>query len=235
MVYLCEEVESNEPLSVKEGTIYIPKDLIDAERSFKYIHGKRLSFIVSVSEREFKTDAELEEFESEKCLDIKHAVESVDDFSGDTVSVVADAIDTISPEEYYVALEKCRNKAIDNKNSAIQQRMHNEYVTEQVLRGKIKEYDRLIALYDLHNKEYAATIKKIRSIEQEAENYYASNAKVRTDVTRVIKAIASGKTNPEMLKSLGTEPGDIYEALKNMSDEQLDELIAANSSNDDED
>ena len=148
-IYIGLVVDSLEPYSYTEEKVFIPKSLIDFNKSEEYIKVSKISFNIYPIVRKFSTEIDRDEFITKTKSELLNRVKSLIEFSNLDTEVESDYSDLYITKEEYDVLDAAREsvyktfrkRMIEIDNAArIKEANYNTKLAE--LDSKIKEYEK---------------------------------------------------------------------------------------------
>ena len=148
-IYIGLVVDSLEPYSYTEEKVFIPKSLIDFNKSEEYIKVSKISFNIYPIVRKFSTEIDRDEYIAKTKSELLNRIKSLIEFSNLDTEVESDYSDLYVTKEEYDVLDTARESVykayqkrmfeFDNA-TRIKEANYNAKLTE--LDSKIKEYER---------------------------------------------------------------------------------------------
>ena len=148
-IYIGLVVDSLEPYSYTEEKVFIPKSLIDFNKSEEYIKVSKISFNIYPRVRKFSTELDRDEYIAKTKSELLNRIKSLIEFSNLDTEVESDYSDLYITKEEYDVLDAAREsvyktfrkRMIEIDNAArIKEANYNTKLAE--LDSKIKEYEK---------------------------------------------------------------------------------------------
>lgn len=148
-IYIGLVVDSLEPYSYTEEKVFIPKSLIDFNKSEEYIKVSKISFNIYPIVRKFSTEIDRDEYIAKTKSELLNRIKSLIEFSNLDTEVESNYSDLYITKEEYDVLDAARESAyktfrkrmIEIDNAArIKEANYNTKLAE--LDSKIKEYEK---------------------------------------------------------------------------------------------
>ena len=148
-IYIGLVVDSLEPYSYTEEKVFIPKSLIDFNKSEEYIKVSKISFNIYPIVRKFSTEIDRDEYIAKTKSELLNRIKSLIEFSNLDTEVESDYSDLYITKEEYDVLDAAREsvyktfrkRMIELDNAArIKEANYNTKLAE--LDSKIKEYEK---------------------------------------------------------------------------------------------
>ena len=148
-IYIGLVVDSLEPYSYTEEKVFIPKSLIDFNKSEEYIKVSKISFNIYPIVRKFSTEIDRDEYIAKTKSELLNRIKSLIEFSNLDTEVESDYSDLYITKEEYDVLDAAREsvyktfrkRMIEIDNAArIKEANYNTKLAE--LDSKIKEYEK---------------------------------------------------------------------------------------------
>lgn len=148
-IYIGLVVDSLEPYSYTEEKVFIPKSLIDFNKSEEYIKVSKISFNIYPIVRKFSTELDRDEYIAKTKSELLNRIKSLIEFSNLDTEVESDYSDLYITKEEYDVLDAAREsvyktfrkRMIELDNAArIKEANYNTKLAE--LDSKIKEYEK---------------------------------------------------------------------------------------------
>ena len=148
-IYIGLVVDSLEPYSYTEEKVFIPKSLIDFNKSEEYIKVSKINFNIFPIVRKFSTETDRDEFITKTKSELLNRVKGLIEFSNLDTEVESDYSDLYITKEEYDVLDAAREsvyktfrkRMIELDNAArIKEANYNTKLAE--LDSKIKEYEK---------------------------------------------------------------------------------------------
>ena len=148
-IYIGLVVDSLEPYSYTEEKVFIPKSLIDFNKSEEYIKVSKISFNIYPIVRKFSTEIDRDEYIAKIKSELLNRIKSLIEFSNLDTEVESDYSDLYITKEEYDVLDAAREsvyktfrkRMIELDNAArIKEANYNTKLAE--LDSKIKEYEK---------------------------------------------------------------------------------------------
>ena len=148
-IYIGLVVDSLEPCSYTEEKVFIPKSLIDFNKSEEYIKVSKISFNIYPIVRKFSTEIDRDEYIAKTKSELLNRIKSLIEFSNLDTEVESDYSDLYITKEEYDVLDAAREsvyktfrkRMIEIDNAArIKEANYNTKLAE--LDSKIKEYEK---------------------------------------------------------------------------------------------
>lgn len=148
-IYIGLVVDSLEPYSYTEEKVFIPKSLIDFNKSEEYIKVSKISFNIYPIVRKFSTEIDRDEYIAKTKSELLKRIKSLIEFSNLDTEVESDYSDLYITKEEYDVLDAAREsvyktfrkRMIELDNAArIKEANYNTKLAE--LDSKIKEYEK---------------------------------------------------------------------------------------------
>lgn len=148
-IYIGLVVDSLEPYSYTEEKVFIPKSLIDFNKSEEYIKVSKISFNIYPIVRKFSTELDRDEYIAKTKSELLNRIKSLIEFSNLDTEVESDYSDLYITKEEYDVLDAAREsvyktfrkRMIEIDNAArIKEANYNTKLAE--LDSKIKEYEK---------------------------------------------------------------------------------------------
>ena len=148
-IYIGLVVDSLEPYSYTEDKVFIPKSLIDFNKSEEYIKVSKISFNIYPIVRKFSTEIDRDEYIAKTKSELLNRIKSLIEFSNLDTEVESDYSDLYITKEEYDVLDAAREsvyktfrkRMIELDNAArIKEANYNTKLAE--LDSKIKEYEK---------------------------------------------------------------------------------------------
>ena len=148
-IYIGLVVDSLEPYSYTEEKVFIPKSLIDFNKSEEYIKVSKISFNIYPIVRKFSTEIDRDEYIAKTKSELLNRIKSLIEFSNIDTEVESDYSDLYITKEEYDVLDAAREsvyktfrkRMIELDNAArIKEANYNTKLAE--LDSKIKEYEK---------------------------------------------------------------------------------------------
>ena len=148
-IYIGLVVDSLEPYSYTEEKVFIPKTLIDFNKSEEYIKVSKISFNIYPIVRKFSTEIDRDEYIAKTKSELLNRIKSLIEFSNLDTEVESDYSDLYITKEEYDVLDAAREsvyktfrkRMIEIDNAArIKEANYNTKLAE--LDSKIKEYEK---------------------------------------------------------------------------------------------
>lgn len=148
-IYIGLVVDSLEPYSYTEEKVFIPKSLIDFNKSEEYIKVSKISFNIYPIVRKFSTEIDRDEYIAKTKSELLNRIKSLIEFSNLDTEVESDYSDLYITKEEYDVLDAAREsvyktfrkRMIEIDNAArIKEANYNTKLSE--LDSKIKEYEK---------------------------------------------------------------------------------------------
>ena len=148
-IYIGLVVDSLEPYSYTEEKVFIPKSLIDFNKSEEYIKVSKISFNIYPIVRKFSTEIDRDEYIEKTKSELLNRIKSLIEFSNLDTEVESDYSDLYITKEEYDVLDAAREsvyktfrkRMIELDNAArIKEANYNTKLAE--LDSKIKEYEK---------------------------------------------------------------------------------------------
>lgn len=213
LVYIAVQVTSKDPIEENPVSkrVFLPAPLILFSNSYKYIGARRFDFSVSTSEKLFDNKMAEDEWLKEKNLEIKDAINNLDDFSSDTVSVTGKGIDVLTTKTIIDELTEKRELNKSKKLVILKQNRDNLEATQRNLEVKAQAAEAQESKYKQKSSELVEAISKAN------EAYETNNSqKDRLDATRLImiemlRKIISGEKTIDTSTSAEDQFDAMYE------------------------
>lgn len=148
-IYIGLVVDSLEPYSYTEEKVFIPKSLIDFNKSEEYIKVSKISFNIYPIVRKFSTEIDRDAYIAKTKSELLNRIKSLIEFSNLDTEVESDYSDLYITKEEYDVLDAAREsvyktfrkRMIELDNAArIKEANYNTKLAE--LDSKIKEYEK---------------------------------------------------------------------------------------------
>ena len=148
-IYIGLVVDSLEPYSYTEEKVFIPKSLIDFNKSEEYIKVSKISFNIYPIVRKFSTEIDRDEYIAKTKSELLNRIKSLIEFSNLDTEVEGEYSDLYITKEEYDVLDAAREsvyktfrkRMIEIDNAArIKEANYNTKLAE--LDSKIKEYEK---------------------------------------------------------------------------------------------
>ena len=148
-IYIGLVVDSLEPYSYTEEKVFIPKSLIDFNKSEEYIKVSKISFNIYPIVRKFSTEIDRDAYIAKTKSELLNRIKSLIEFSNLDTEVESDYSDLYITKEEYDVLDAAREsvyktfrkRMIEIDNAArIKEANYNTKLAE--LDSKIKEYEK---------------------------------------------------------------------------------------------
>ncbi len=213
LVYIAVQVTSKDPIEENPVSkrVFLPAPLILFGYSYKYIGARRFDFSISTSEKLFDTQILEDTWLKNKNLEIKEAINNLDDFSSDSVFVTGKGIDILTTKTAVDELTEKREANKSKKLIIIKQNRDNLEASQRNLEVKAQAAESQEAIYKQRTSELVEAIAK-------ANDAYETNnsQKDRLEMTKLImiemlRRIISGEKTIDTSTSAEDQFDAMYE------------------------
>lgn len=220
IVYSAYPISSKNPIKIDNDSIdkivYLPSSLINYDKSYLYLDGVQLKFLVTTGIKYFDSVTNLEKFINSEKIDVKDMFDKNYNFSGESIGVLVDQIEALTTQSEINNILKNKEKIKESSDKAKRQYQLNIEAAERNLYEKVKEAtsekNKYIELSNsLHSKINDAEALRISN---EEESVILNNVK-----KLMIKMLTMLITGEITLGSLGNSGSEAFEILYNQAKE----------------
>lgn len=211
LVYACRYIKSYDPIKIDESQyVFIPESIIDTPSTYKYVEAKRYNFLAYTGAKAFNSVIAENSFCNLSLKNIRNAVNNIDEFLSDTVSVDVNSVKILTTKSELSDLETSRAKLKAAKDTAALQYKYNLEQSERSLYTKYKEAETTKSDYETAK---TALLKQIGDITQQQASIASENEilnKIKSTYTTIIQQLRA-KYPDDGLKTFD----ELYEEYKN--------------------
>ena len=169
-IYIGLVVDSLEPYSYTEEKVFIPKSLIDFNKSEEYIKVSKISFNIYPIVRKFSTEIDRDEYIAKTKSELLNRIKSLIEFSNLDTEVESDYSDLYITKEEYDVLDAARESVYKTFRKRMIEIDNAARIKEANYNTKLAELDSKIKEYEKARQEMENTKNKYQSMIDLLEN-----------------------------------------------------------------
>lgn len=218
IVYIANKITSKSPIEVNDKEqVYLPAPLIDFAKSYEFLQGTKFDFTIHTGSKYFENILDKQAFESKTKSDVKDAIERMDDYSGENISVEISDSEVLTTKEEQDVISEARTRAMNNRNASRQQYQTNIEAAERNLFEMMNETK-------IEKDKYTTLATTLKNKINEVEALRVSNLSESTILNNVKKIMIQQLTliiSGEIpVSSLGETGNAAFENLYSLAKEQ---------------
>ena len=169
-IYIGLVVDSLEPYSYTEEKVFIPKSLIDFNKSEEYIKVSKISFNIYPIVRKFSTEIDRDEYIAKTKSELLNRIKSLIEFSNLDTEVESDYSDLYITKEEYDVLDAARESVYKTFRKRMIELDNAARIKEANYNTKLHELDTKIKEYEKARQEMENTKNKYQGMIDLLEN-----------------------------------------------------------------
>lgn len=213
LIYVAVQVTSRDPIEENPPSkrVFLPAPLIEFENSYKYIDARRFEFSVYTGEKLFANKIEEDEWLSKKNIEIQEAVNNLEDFSSDAVSVEGKGVDILTTKTVINDLTEKRELIKSKKLLILKQSRDNLEASQRNLEIKVQAAETQKATYNQRSTELAEAITKANEAYETNNSQKDRLAATRLIMIEMLRKIISGEKTIDTSTSAEDQFDAMYE------------------------
>ena len=170
LVYVATKLVTTDPIEEsidpKESTVYIPSTLLVFADSYEYTKANKLSYKFTTSPRVFKSELELNNYETEAMSVIKEAVNATKEFMADKISVDVSEEEVLTTAvDYDDFINIRKQKQLAQQTAELQWRTNQESAERKLYLSTL-QMEKSKSEYETRFSELASKIDEANKIVQ---------------------------------------------------------------------